>query len=262
MSSIRLLKKIRFGLLQYPIHNNPGKTLPHLLKLLERIKKKNPHYIVLPEMWLGGPKKQDERGNWAQFYKQVFGELCEWGRKNKIGCFLSQIEREGKKFYNTAFFVERDGAVKGSYRKIHLFSLGGETKIFSPGKTVRPFSGQMGKIGVVICYDIRFPELVRKLAIGGSQILIVCAQWPTSRMDHWLTLLKARAIENQMFVVAVNRLGRKGKISYNGHSVVFDPWGRCLMELPPSRELGVVEIDLADVEKIRTQYPFFKERRV
>lgn len=256
------MKKIRFGLLQYPIQDNPGETLLHLLQLLKKIIKKNPHYMVLPEMWLGGPKKPVDRKNWAWFYKQVFGELCEWCRKNKIGCFLSQLEKEGKKFYNTAFFVERDGTVQGVYRKIHLFSLGGETKIFSPGKAIGPLSSLMGKIGLVVCYDIRFPELVRQLAIGGSQILVVCAQWPKSRMDHWLTLLKARAIENQMFVVAVNRLGKKEKIFYNGHSVGFDPWGRRLIELGPHRELGVLEIDLTEVKKIRAQYPFFKERRI
>ncbi len=256
------LDQVLFGLLQYPIDRNPGKTFPLVLSLLEKAKRKKPQYIVLPEMWLGGPQKRSTRQEWSVFYNQVLVDLQRWCRSNKIGCFFSQLEKSGNRYFNTAYLIERNGRIRGTYRKIHLFSLGGETKIFSAGHVIKPFQTWFGPVACIICYDIRFPELIRKLPLKKIKCLIVCAQWPAARRDHWLTLLKARAIENQCYVVGVNRLGKKEALHYVGDSVAFDPWGKIFLRLPPHRMIGFIKIDLSKIESIRQQYPFLKDKNI
>ncbi|MBI4410916.1 MAG: hypothetical protein HY541_00330 [Deltaproteobacteria bacterium] len=251
---------MKLGLIQYAITQNPSTNLARVAHLLDRAAKRRPDYLILPEMWLGGPRTKSERPAWNVFYAGALKNLRTWCRKKGIGCFFSQVE-EGKKgiFYNTAYFIEKNGRIGGRYRKIHLFSLDGESRMVRAGRGAKPFKSGNRKIGCVICYDIRFPELPRLLARLGASILIVCAQWPEVRIEHWMTLLKARAIENQFFVAATNRLGVKGKNSYGGHSVVFDPWGKCLLHLPRTKEVGFVDIDLAKVNRIRKTYPFFSD---
>lgn len=253
-----MIRKIVLGLLQYPIFQNPRQNSLQVFRLLNQLVHRHPHYVVLPEMWLGGPKNPSERKAWASFYQSATSQLKAWCREQRIGCYFSQLEEKKGKYYNTAYFIERNGNVSGKYRKIHLFSYGGETKIYSAGSAPCP---PHRKIGLAICYDIRFPELIRHLAIKGASLLLVCAQWPQVRREHWLTLLRARAIENQIFVVGVNRLGNKGKINFSGDSVVFSPWGETLLHLDSRKQFGICEINLADVEKIRKKFPFFYERR-
>lgn len=254
-------KQIRLGLLQYPITENFESNFKKAISLLNQIKKFKPRTVVLPEMWLGSPAKPELRPGWAKDYGAALRDLGAWCKSNAIGAVFSQLEREKSRYFNTAYFLKaQNGRAAGSYRKIHLFSLGGEKKIFSAGKQFRPFAADGAKIGLAVCYDIRFPELIRRLAALGGQIIFVPAQWPASRMEHWLTLLRARAIENQLFVVGCNRLGHKGALRFNGHSVIFDPWGAELLHLGPRENYGVASIDLGEMARIREQYPFFKEK--
>ncbi len=253
--------KVRIGLLQYPLVPDFQKNLSLVFRLLKKIARQKPQLIVLPEMWLGAPQLPSERKAWSLSYQSAFTQLKKWCRDYQIACYFSQLEKSGNRFYNTAYFIERDGSLAGRYRKIHLFSLGNETKIYSAGKNAKPFKTKMGKVGGVICYDIRFPELIRHLAIQGVSLLLVSAQWPKVRREHWLTLLRARAIENQIFVVGVNRLGQKGKIQFGGDSVVFGPWGDTLLHLDSKKQMGICDINFSDVQKIRKQYPFFSTVR-
>lgn len=255
-------KKINFGLVQYPITANPHQNRACVFALLGKILQFKPHYVVLPEMWLGAPTRANQRDKWAKEYKNGLEEITAWCKRTKTGVIFSQLEKKGAKYFNTATFIERDGRIKGRFRKIHLFSLAGEAKIYSAGSRVVSFESLFGRVGCIVCYDIRFPELVRMLAGQGIKVLVVCAQWPADRAKHWLSLLQARAIENQFFVVAVNRLGRKGKMTYKGDSVVFDPWGNKLLHLSGRRKTGVAEVDISRVEKIRNKYPFFRERKL
>ncbi|MBI2340253.1 MAG: hypothetical protein HYU99_07815 [Deltaproteobacteria bacterium] len=247
--------KIRLGLIQYAVTQNPLANRTRVFSLLDRAAKKKPDYLILPEMWLGGPTEKRQRDRWARFYSDSLKKISGWSARRRIGCFFSQVEKSREAFYNTAWFIGRDGRVHGRYRKVHLFALDGESRLYRGGA----FSAGGGKIAAVVCYDIRFPELVRLQARRGATLLIVCAQWPEARIEHWLALLKARAIENQIFVAATNRLGVKGKNRYGGHSAVFDPWGRCLLHLPETREIGMIDIDLKEVGRIRKSYPFFSD---
>ena len=258
-----------WGLCQYPITPSFEENWKEVKKLfLSKPPKAN--FLVFPEMWLGSPKKkgEKERGEQenilecARFYKKILGEVKMWCAKNKKTLFFSQLEESKNKFYNTAYCINEKGKVAASYRKIHLFSFGGETKVFSAGHKPVTFKTEVAKMGMVVCYDIRFPELIRHLTHKGMQILVVGAQWPIERIDHWLTLLKARAIENQIYVVGVNRLGKKENQVFSGHSVVFDPWGNKLLELDENTFYGSCILDLKFQENIRGKYPFLKERKL
>ena len=160
------------------------------------------------------------------------------------------------------------GRVVHRYDKMHLFAPTGDTDYFTPGKTIRTFTIVGGRhklrAGIIICYDLRFPELVRRLAIQGMQLLLVPARWPRARDDAWFTLLKSRAIENQIFVVGCNALGEEG-----GYSYVFDPRGkllysnrraynkvlqRCTIDLRQLEVARVLHNNLRDAVLLRSSY--------
>lgn len=153
--------------------------------------------------------------------------------------------------------VFRNGRVVHRYDKIHLFKPAGDTKYFSPGqRPPRVFRAGSIKAGIIICYDLRFPELVRVLARQGMQLLLVPARWPMSRDDAWQTLLKARAIENQIFVVGCNSCDSEG-----GYSYAFDPMGRCIFSNRETKRCGVhvLRIDLKLLTQARRLHQNLQE---
>lgn len=251
-SGSRTLTKVRLALLQYSLGQDPIKNWQELLSCLQAVLKSKPHVVVFPEMFLGSVIKLSQRKELAQLYHQCEQQLAVLAAQHGCGFFYSLLEAKGGKFYNTAHWMDVTGHVSWSYRKMHLFSYGGETKIYSPGHSLRPFSTPFGICGGVICYDLRFPEMMRYLAKKGVNILFVSAQWPQSRIDHWITLIRARAIENQMFVVAANRFGT---------SLIVDPWGDIILELPSTKKYGYAVINLQHLKFLRKKYPFLKEKR-
>lgn len=259
-------QQLSIALLQYSIsQKNHLSTLKRVLKLAHQLIHKKLDFIVLPEMWLGGPSTIHDRLSWVQVYQNGLKELRNWSKKHPIGFFLSQLQEKRKHYFNTAFCIDHVGKIKAQYSKNYLFRFEGEHKIYTPGTRTTLIRDGAFKIGLIVCYDLRFPELARSLVSQGMNVLIVCAQWPKSRMDHWRSLLKARAIENQSFVIGVNRLGskggRKGRLHYNGHSMVFDPWGKCLLEMSSSQKIGLIQLDLKKLNSIRRQYPFLKDMK-
>jgi len=182
-------------------------------------------------------------------------------RKFSFTCVAGSIYFKGgiHRPTNTSLVFIR-GRLALKYDKIHLYRPTGDRKYFAKGKTVGTFNipvrGGHAKGGVVVCYDLRFPELVRALAKRGLEVLFVPARWPAVRDDAWSTLLKARAIENQVFVVGCNALGREGGLSY-----VFDPLGRCVFSSrgKPATLLHTVRLDLRALVKSRSLHDNIKE---
>jgi len=244
--------KPRLALLQYSLGKDPIKNWQKMLPHLQAILKSKPHVVVFPEMFLGTVTKLSQRRILAKFYHHCEQQLAILAVKHGCCFFYSLLEAQRGKFYNTAHWMDTTGAVSWSYRKMHLFSYGGETKIYSRGHSLRPFSTPFGICGGVICYDLRFPEMMRYLAAQGVHLLFVSAQWPQSRMSHWITLIRARAIENQMFVVAANRFGT---------SLIVDPWGDIILELPSTKKYGYAVLDLKYLKSLRRKYPFLREKR-
>ncbi len=160
---------------------------------------------------------------------------------------------------NVAVLVSPDGAVQ-RYTKVHPFSFGEENQHYVAGDRVVTWQVEGLRITPFICYDLRFPEPFR-LAADDTDAYIVIASWPERRRTHWSTLLRARAIENQAFVLGVNRVGEGGGLSYSGQSVAVDPWGEALVEGSKQECVLVTEVDPAVVAEARHTFPPLRDRR-
>lgn len=218
--------------------------------------------LLLPELWDTAydlrrlDEIADEEGTAA---KAVLQETAQ-----RLGGYVvggSIAERIGKDVYNTSYVFDRQGQMIGRYAKVHLFRLMHEDSYLAAGDGVGLYNMDGFPTGLVICYDIRFPEWVRTYALKGAKVLFVCAQWPHPRLNHWRQLLIARAIENQMYVVACNRVGVGGKSQFCGHSLVVDPWGEIVAEAGEEETILRAEIDLSLVDEVRQRIPVFADRR-
>jgi len=172
----------------------------------------------------------------------------------------SMPECAGNKIYNTLELIDRDGSLAGSYRKVHLFSMTREPAFFAPGNQNAVCRTSLGAIGLMICYDLRFPELCRALALKGADMVIVSAQWPLIRISHWNALLQARAIENQIVIAGVNGCGHDGEIGYGGHSQLISPSGQIIAKADAHADTLCADIDFQEIEAIRKKMPCLKER--
>ena len=222
--------------------------------------------VVLPEMWSGGfiTADLDERladvdGQRAQaFLSQLAGEL----KINIVGG--SVATKKGNNYFNTCYVADRQGCIIADYDKAHLFSFAGENDRYSSGNKLVIFKLDGIDCGIIICYEIRFPEWSRKQALAGTEILFVPAEWPLSRVGHWRVLNQARAIENQIFLVAVNGCGEAVKDQQNaGNSMIIDPLGNLLADAgaEPEEKLISANVDLAELNKVRNNMTVFTDRR-
>jgi predicted amidohydrolase len=171
------------------------------------------------------------------------------------------LEARAGRFYNCFALYGPDGVLCGAYRKVHLFRLMDEEKYLAPGEECVNLDLPWGRTGLAICYDLRFPELFRTYALAGARLMLIPAEWPHPRREHWRTLLRARAIENQCFVAACNRIGATGASTFFGASTVIDPWGETLVEAGEIETLLTVTIDTDLVESVRRRIPVFEDRR-
>jgi predicted amidohydrolase len=244
-------------LVQFPsVIGEPLRTLRNLKKWLGELKTQPGDWVLLPEMW---PSLFQPQQRFKQKLENAmcFHWLKELARERAIFLVGSMLEMPGAQAYNSAFIIGPDGELKARYRKIHLFPLSGEHRHFSPGQKNKVIGLSGKKLGLAICYDLRFPDLFRRLAKQGASIILVPSAWPLVRLDHFRTLLKARAIENQCFVVGVNKCGpERDGLVFAGHSMVWDPWGISLGELGNRRGILTARIDLSQVQEIRERFPF------
>lgn len=248
------------ALFQVDIQKDIEKTSQILWKRLSKIKQNDIDCLVLPEMFLGTPIRTKDRQKWVNVYQEEEKKLIDWAQDKNTALFYSGYEKAEDSYYNTAVYISKKGQLKRAYRKIHLFKYDEEDKIYKAGHRTKVLETELGQTGFAICFDIRFPEMIRRLRFQGMELCIVSAQWPASRIEHWESLLKARAIENQAFVIACNRLGEKKGILFNGHSMIIDPWGKTLAKLSAKKEFLKVKIDLDAVNRIRKAFPFYDKK--
>jgi len=233
-------------------------NLSFVLAEIKRLSKEGVKLIVLPEMWSTGYAWR-KLPKLAERSPQILQELKKASRKGTV--IIGSIpEKVGEDVYNTAYVID-SGKVTGKYSKIHLFTPMKEDFFLKAGNKPLLCNTSVGKIGVLICYDVRFPELARRLTLEGAEMLVVPAEWPHPRLDHWRTLLKARAIENQLFVIAANRCGKQGMVRFCGNSMVVNPWGEVISEAGEGEETITAEIDLNLVTRYREEMPALKDRR-
>ena len=220
--------------------------------------------VVLPELWGSGydlahaAQQADELGT------GLFAEMAALARTRGVYLAGSLLERRGGGFFNTAVLYGPGGDLLGHYSKVHLFRLMDEPQYLRAGGAMPVFDLPWGRTALAVCYDLRFPELFRHYALEGAVLVVVPAQWPAPRVEHWRTLLRSRAIENQMIVVGCNRVGRDGDDSepFGGYSAIYDAWGQAVVEAEGNEETlltGVVE--LSTVAQARSFIPVFEDRR-
>lgn len=245
----------------------PGDPEKNRVKVKEWIEKEvevnKPDTVVLPEMWTTA-YTLDSLEQVAEIngepVKSFLKELAEKLSINIIGG--SVANKVDGKFYNTSFVFDRSGSLVYEYNKVHLVPMLNEHKYLTGGQRIpEVFELDGVKMGLIICYDLRFPEIIRTLAIKGAQVLHIVAEWPDARTNHWRTLQIARAIENQMYVVSSNRVGSFDGTRFCGTSMVIDPWGNVLKEGSESKEEKLfIQLDLEKVNQVRKDVPLFTSR--
>lgn len=263
--------KYTLGLIQLDTQKDKDDNLARIEKLVERAVEQKVSIVSLPEVFnvIDGhiePPESIENGKTINFMKEL-------AKKHNIFIHCGSIleeDPEGGKPYNTTAVLDPSGKIVAKYRKLHLFDVTlpdgerkGESDRIQPGNEIVSFDTDLGRFGLTICYDIRFAELFKILALEGSEVIFVPANFtvPTGK-DHWEALLKTRAIENGCYVVASAQIGVKpnGSPSF-GASLVVDPWGTVIAKAPEKECVLVAEIDLSEVERIRGLIPSLKNRR-
>jgi len=225
--------------------------------------RKKPDVIVLPETWNIGfaprsidPAQADEDG--ARTKALCSGLAKELGINIVAG---SVVTRKSGKLHNTAYVFSRAGECIAEYDKTHLFSPSGEDETFSAGDTLARFTLDGVPCAVMICYDIRFPELARSLALTGLDILFVVAEWPKTRRKQLDCMLRARAIENQCYAVLCNGCGEADGVRFGGGSAIVSPLGETLAIARGSERIIRAKLDLGVLGPMREALPVFKDRR-
>ncbi len=236
-------------------------NLKTTLSLAEKALKFNPDIIIFPEMFASGFAYPYIKGIAKDYFEELTSFLMNLSAKT--GSFIvggSIPEMSEGKLYNTSIVFSPERKALGFMRKIHPFSMTDESKYFTGGDKISVIATPLAKLGISICYDIRFPEIARKMTIEGAEIIIVPAQFPRPREHHWNALLRSRAIENQVFLIGVNRVGGKNP-EYFGHSTAIDPYGNILDELDDREGILVCEMDLGRISEVRRAMPVLLERR-
>ena len=254
------MKTIRAAIIQFDIRRG---ELERNLRIAKRriasLAKNGMQLVLLPEMWSTGFANERLK-ELSETTPRVLEDLSTVAKKLRLTIIGSLPERRGDGVYNTAYVVDRDGSIAGTYRKVHLFSPTGEDRYFKPGRKAVVSKTSVGPIGLMICYDLRFPELCRSLVLSGAKMVAVMAEWPAERVAHWELLLKARAIENQLFIFAANRSGTDGDLVYAGHSRIISPYGEVVARAGRRPATLSATIDLCAVEQTRKQIPCLRER--
>lgn len=255
--------KLKITCLQMDIaFGNPSENYQNAERLIEEAMKERPDIIVFPELWTTGYDltRLDtiaDKGavNTIDFLKKA-------AKKYQVHFVGGSVANQGEQgVKNTLLIINNKGQLVHSYSKLHLFKLMDEHLYLEAGEEKGLFELDNRLFGGVICYDIRFPEWIRSHTSKGAEALFVVAEWPAPRLSHWRSLLIARAIENQCFVIACNRSGHDPNNEFAGHSMIIDPWGDVIAEAGATEEIlsAIIELDL--VKNIRKQIPIFEDRR-
>ena len=244
----------------------PGAPDANFARAEELIKKAAlgaPDVILLPETWnVGFFPRENLSGLSDENERRVTCEIGALAGQLGVNIVAGSVAnvRNGR-VYNTSVTFDRQGSAVNVYDKTHLFSPMGEHTYFTPGARVQRFTLDGFSCGVIICYDIRFPELTRTMSVQGLDFLFVVSQWPKVRVPQLKALLRARAIENQCFACVCNSCGTFGETVYGGNSLVFDPLGECLSEAGTGEEILFAECDPSGLQNIRESINVFRDRR-
>jgi len=239
---------------------SPEKNLEKAEMLLKKAVEHECSVAVFPEMFATGFSMNANSVVDPPDGPVIMG-LCQLAERYGISVLAGVAVDQGDVYENRAYAIDSEGNIIDSYTKNYGFSYSGEDEVYRSGERQSVFEIEGVQASVFICYDLRFPELFRKVANEVSVIFVI-ANWPDSRIDQWDALLKARAIENQCFIVAVNRKGTDGNgLSYNGHSSVFSPSGEEIELFRLDGECRCFDIDEGETAFVRKRFPFLKDMK-
>ncbi|MFD0316199.1 carbon-nitrogen family hydrolase [Streptomyces flavalbus] len=220
--------------------------------------------VVLPELWTTGAFAYPDFATEAEplegpTYEAMAKAASDAGVWLHAGS-IPERDPDGP-LYNTSLLFSPAGELTATYRKIHRFGFDkGEAVLMGAGRDLVTARLPNATVGLATCYDLRFPELFRGLVDAGADVLVIPAGWPERRREHWTLLARARAVENQSFVLACGTAGTHAGVPQAGHSIVVDPWGDVLAEAGPGEETLTVSIDVGKVAATREQFPALKDR--
>lgn len=257
--------KKRISLVQMDVVlGDPQTNYRKVIQLLTRaVTEEKPDIILLPETFNVGFFPKENLDDLADVdgarTKTVFGKFA---REHEVNIVAGSVaNRKAGSIYNTVYVFDRAGEVVCEYDKIHGFTPAEEQRYFTGGKNVVNFMLDDIRCSCVVCYDLRFPELIRTATLQGVDLMFIPAQWPLLRKQHWITLVTARAIENQMFVCAVNGCGYADTTKYGGNSLLINPWGESICHLGEQEEIQSGEIDMSIIKGIRESINIFRDRK-
>lgn len=248
-------------------HDSRSDRFKRVEKYLEQIDASGdrPVMIMLPEIWGTGFFNFDRYNRECEpLQGETYSRLAPWAEK--IGSYIlagSIIETEGNNLYNTAFLISPNGSLAGRYRKIHLFGYQSkESVMLTAGSELCVLKTKYGTWGFSICYDLRFPELYRKMLESGADTYFVVSAWPGARLGHWELLNRIRALENLSYLVSCNCAGELKGCAFGGNSMAVNPWGDIIARAGEGEELLTAEIDPGKISDVRAEFPALSDRSI
>jgi predicted amidohydrolase len=244
------------------VENNKNATIDKAVESIRRAR--GADLIILPELWNIGfmsfdryvPEAEDRNGATLTALRNMARELRA---HIHTGSF---VEKEGDKRFNSSYLLSPQGEILANYRKIHLFGYNSrEAQILNHGNEVVVADTPLGKLGLATCYDLRFPELFRRMVEKGAELFLICSAWPYPRLEHWIMLNRVRALENQCFLVSANSVGMNGSSQFVGHSMMVNPWGIILASGGDEEVVLRGEFDLNEVKSARARFPALADRQ-
>lgn len=268
------LKKFKIGLCQMEVTNNIGENINVAKTMIYDAADKGADIVVLPEIW-NCPYSPKYFEKFAEEEMEKTFDFMESIAKEKniflVGGSIPEKSEEDGKIYNTSFVFNRNGELIAKHRKVHLFDIDipngvtfSESSIFSAGKEITTFDTEFGKIGLAICFDIRFPEQFTAMSQKDIVMAILPAAFNmTTGPAHWEVSIRARALDNQIFFAAISPArNTDGHYKAWGHSCISDPWGKIIAQVDEKSNVIVQEIDLNIEEKIRTELPLLLSKKL
>ena len=271
------MNSIKIALCQMNVVDNKEKNIEKAIQMIKESKKQGADLAILPEMF-NCPYENEKFIEYAEELddSQTLKEISKIAKEEKIHVLagsIPELERDddGESIYNTAVFFDDTGKSLGKHRKMHLFDIDVKGKIYfkesdtlSAGNGFTIIKTDLARIGIGICYDIRFVELSRIMALNGAEMLIFPGAFNlTTGPAHWELLFRSRALDNQVYAIGVApALDEDASYNSYGHSIAVNPWGEVIEELDYSEELKIVEIDLDELKRVREEIPVLKNRRV
>ena len=259
---------MKVAVVQFKASTNKEENLKKIISYILKASSKNATLCAFPEFMMFYTNSSQTSKELASLSEKINGNfiltIAKAAQENHIQVIGSFYERSKKnnRVYDTSFVINHLGKVISTYRKIHLYDALGfkESDKMIPGSKIeKPVATSIGKIGMMICYDLRFPEMSRALALAGAEVLIAPSAWVKGPMkeEHWITINKTRAIENGCYVIAPAQVGN----IYCGRSLVVDPYRKVLLDMKKKQGISFVNIDLKKVKEIRKILPLLKNRR-